>query len=193
MRPRKAHTDAVSETGGEAVGTKSRRRDGRGWGPFSGAQLTVIVVAISVMVMLPVGAFAVATGSNVFVTDASTGHQQTVNNLGQALVTNKTLTNLIASGTTTVGAFATSPIFSNVNVRDYGSVRLFLSETGADPSTQIANIYSSVVPYVLDNFVMNTNDVTKLYLAPGANITLSVADNSVDPATYTWRLYGRAN
>jgi hypothetical protein len=35
--------------------------------------LTAIIVAIVVMVMLPVGAWAVVSGSNVFVTDATSG------------------------------------------------------------------------------------------------------------------------
>ena len=192
MRPRGVQKDAVSDTAGGAVAGKRRRREGRGWGPFSGGQLTVIIVAIAVMILLPVGAFAVVSGSNVFVTDATSSATQKVNAFGQALVTPRNLTGLIASGTTTAGSFVTTPIFSNVSVRDYANVRLFLSETGADPSTQTTTVLSSVVPYVLDNFVMNTADVTRLYELPGANVTLNVQNNSASPANYTWRLYARA-
>ena len=46
-----------------AVPTQRRRRDGRGWGPFTGGQLTVVIVAICAVFALPaavgaaVGAF----------------------------------------------------------------------------------------------------------------------------------------
>lgn len=59
----------------------------RGWGPFSGAQLTIIIVAVILMILLPVGAFAVASGSNSFVTDATTGKHATVNANGQLATT----------------------------------------------------------------------------------------------------------
>ncbi len=44
----------------------------RGLGPFTGGQLTVIIVAVVVAVLVPVGAWAV-TGSNSFVTDFTSG------------------------------------------------------------------------------------------------------------------------
>src|SRR3954468_11693229 len=50
-------------------------------GPFTGRQLTTVIVAIVVMVMLPVGAMAV-TGSNVFVTDATSGARAKVDTAG---------------------------------------------------------------------------------------------------------------
>jgi len=53
----------------------------RGWGPFSGAQLTTIIVAIVVMALFPVGAWAVS-GSNSFVTDAVSGQHASVNSTG---------------------------------------------------------------------------------------------------------------
>ena len=193
MRPKKTGTDEVSETGGEAVAAKRRRRDGRGWGPFSGAQLTVIIVAIAVMIMLPVGAFAVVSGSNVFVTDAVTGKQQKVNAAGQAQVEVQTLNVLIASGTTTVDPFTSSPIFSDLTVSHYHGVRLFVGETGAAPTSQTATVTSSLVPFVLDSFVMNTNDITRFYEVPGYKMSLSVLNGTPDPATFTWRLYGRTN
>jgi hypothetical protein len=193
MRPKAGHMDAVSDTAGEAVAGKRRRRAGRGWGPFSGGQLTVIIVAISVMILLPVGAFAVVSGSNVFVTDAVSGKQQSVNGLGQALVAVKAKTGLISSGTMAADPFASTPIFTNVNTSDYAHVRLFISETGANPATQTVNVLSSVVPYVLDNFVMNTTDVTRIYELPGVNVSLTVTNSSPDPAMYVWRLYARSN
>ena len=41
-------------------------------GPFTGRQLTTIIVTLIVVVLFPLGAWAV-TGSNVFVTDATSG------------------------------------------------------------------------------------------------------------------------
>jgi hypothetical protein len=54
-----------------------RRRDGRGLGPFSSGHLTIIAVTLLILVAFPFAAFAV-TGSNVFVTDPSSGNQAQV-------------------------------------------------------------------------------------------------------------------
>jgi len=53
----------------------------RTWGPFSGRQLTTIIVAIVVMALFPVGAWAVS-GSNAIVTDAVSGQHASVNSTG---------------------------------------------------------------------------------------------------------------
>jgi hypothetical protein len=47
------------------------------WGPFTGRQLTTLLCVLIVMVLFPVGAWAVS-GSNVFVTDATTGARASV-------------------------------------------------------------------------------------------------------------------
>jgi hypothetical protein len=47
------------------------------WGPFTGRQLTTLLCVLVVMVLFPVGAWAVS-GSSVFVTDASTGAHASV-------------------------------------------------------------------------------------------------------------------
>jgi hypothetical protein len=52
--------------------SSTRRRDGRGLGPFSGGQLTMIIVTIALVVGFPVAASAV-TGSNSFITDFTSG------------------------------------------------------------------------------------------------------------------------
>jgi hypothetical protein len=64
-------TDTVRD-GTHEAGERSRRREKRGLGPFTGGQLTAIIVTFAVLLLIPIGAWAV-TGSNVFVTDASTG------------------------------------------------------------------------------------------------------------------------
>jgi hypothetical protein len=63
---RKSHADASAGTAGDDA--TRRRRAGRGWGPFSGGQLTIIIVTFGVLLLLPVGAWAVSF-SNVAITD----------------------------------------------------------------------------------------------------------------------------
>ena len=191
---RRRNQSAASEaTIGEAGSDRRLRRGGRGWGPFSGAQLTVIVTAVVVMVMLPVGAFAVVSGSNVFVTDATSGKHATVNSLGQVTVADGATTAASSFGTMTVDPFATVQLFTNVDVRAFRSVRVIMDETGASPSAQSVTIYSGSVPFVLDNFFMNTQDVSRVYDVPGLFMSMEVTNNNANPATYVWRLYGRSN
>jgi hypothetical protein len=47
------------------------------WGPFTGRQLTTLLCVLIVMALFPVGAWAVS-GSNAFVTDATTGAHASV-------------------------------------------------------------------------------------------------------------------
>ena len=56
-------------------------RQSRGLGPFSGAQLTIIIVTFALLLLFPIGAWAVS-GSNVFVTDAISGQHASVNTAG---------------------------------------------------------------------------------------------------------------
>jgi hypothetical protein len=58
-----------------------KRHDGRGLGPFSGGQLTIIIVTILVLVAFPFAAGAV-TGNNIFVTDATSGAHAKVDRTG---------------------------------------------------------------------------------------------------------------
>ena len=58
----------------------------RGWGPFTGRQLTTIICIALVTILFPVGAWAV-TGSNVFITSASTGAHAAVSSTGALSVT----------------------------------------------------------------------------------------------------------
>jgi hypothetical protein len=58
----------------------------RGWGPFTGRQLTTIICVGLVTILFPVGAWAV-TGSNVFITNASTGAHAAVTSGGALTVT----------------------------------------------------------------------------------------------------------
>jgi hypothetical protein len=70
----KTHTGASDKTG-EA---RAPHREGRGWGPFSGGQLTAIVLGIVLAVAFPVGAWAIS-GTTVFVTDNVSGKTAAVN------------------------------------------------------------------------------------------------------------------
>jgi hypothetical protein len=64
---------------------KRQGREGRGLGPFSGAQLTIIVVTFAVLLLFPVAAWA-TTGTTVFLTDHTTGKTATVNSVGALTV-----------------------------------------------------------------------------------------------------------
>ena len=193
MLRRRNQSVASEATIGEAGSDRRLRRGGRGWGPFSGAQLTVIVTAVVVMVMLPVGAFAVVSGSNAFVTDATSGKHAAVNTLGQLTVADGATTVATNFGTMTIDPLATVQLFTGVDGKSFRSVRVIMDETGASPSAQSVTIYSGSVPFVLDNFFMNTQDVSRVYDVPGYQMTMEVTNLSPNPATYVWRLYGRSN
>ena len=60
---------------------RARARD-RGWGPFTGRQLTTIVCVGIVTMLFPVGAWALTT-TNTYITDAHTHNSATVNAAGQ--------------------------------------------------------------------------------------------------------------
>jgi hypothetical protein len=62
-----------------------RGREGRGLGPFTSGHLTIIVVVVVIVVAFPLAAFAV-TGSNVFVTDATSGAHAKVDGGGHVVV-----------------------------------------------------------------------------------------------------------
>lgn len=70
-----------SDVRGE-IHAPTERREGRGLGPFSSGHLTIIIVVLVITVAFPFAAFAV-TGSNVFVTDATSGVHAKVNSSGQ--------------------------------------------------------------------------------------------------------------
>jgi|SRR5579871_505430 len=62
----------------------------RGLGPFTGGQLTIIVVSVIIALGLPVGAFAAVSGSNVFITDHSSNVHAGVSSTGSLKTTNLT-------------------------------------------------------------------------------------------------------
>jgi hypothetical protein len=62
----------------------SVRRVG-GWGPFSGGQLTIIIVTFAILLLFPVGAWALSF-SNVAITDPGGTNQAKVTNAGRLKV-----------------------------------------------------------------------------------------------------------
>ena len=188
MRLRKNRTDAGETTNGvEGNG----RRAGRGWGPFSGAQLTVIIVAIAVMVMLPVGAFAVS-GTNSFITDAVSGKQASVSSAGALSVAPSATTVVIASGTATpIAADTFGFLVFQQNVAAYGNVRLVLRESGAPSSSQIIQVATGPSSLALDSFVLPGSNATTTYNTPGTTLTVAVLNGNTNEADYTWTLLGR--
>jgi hypothetical protein len=84
MQLRKKQTPAA-DISTELGADKRRRRADRGWGPFSGGQLTVIILGITIAIAFPVGAWAVS-GTTVFPTDSVSGKTASVNALRQLSV-----------------------------------------------------------------------------------------------------------
>jgi hypothetical protein len=75
--------------------TSTTRPDVRRLGPFSGKQLTTIICVGLITILFPVGAWAV-TGSNVFVTDPTSGARTKVNTAGQ-LATSATVSGSVTA------------------------------------------------------------------------------------------------
>ena len=188
MRLKKNRSGAVETTNGVAAGGRSARR---GWGPFSGAQLTVIIVAIAVMVMLPVGAFAVS-GTNSFITDAVSGKQASVNTSGALSVAPAATNVVIASGTSTaIPAKGAGYIVYQVNVAAYSSVRLSMRETGAPVNSQLIQVLSGGLSLAIDSFVLPGSNASYVYTTPGNTLTVLDLNGSANEADFTWTLVGR--
>jgi hypothetical protein len=68
------------------IDVREPRAPRRGLGPFTGAQLTVIIVVFALVLLAPIGAWAVS-GSNVFITDPGSGQRAFVSGAGQVNVT----------------------------------------------------------------------------------------------------------
>jgi len=176
----------------------------RGWGPFTGRQLMVVAVAVVVMVMFPVGAFAVASGSNTFITDRVTGTHASVGpngNLQTHLngpVTLAASTVVISAGSTTVPATgATFVLFGPFNVAAYKNVRLTLSTlSGPLPSNEFAFVRDGA-GVLIDGFTLATipNGVagyaSRVYEVPGSALTISFTNNDSVDADVQWKLVGR--
>lgn len=122
-------------------------------GPFTGTHLTVIIVTFAILLMLPIGAWAV-TGSGVFITDGPSGTQARVNSAGQLLVGPAGLKTLISHGirndTTTFKKIFESPadkaiVVTSVTINTFvatavGSGKYFsiaVSKTDASCSTVV--------------------------------------------------------
>jgi hypothetical protein len=85
----------------------SPRSRGRGVGPFSGGQLTVIVVALMVVLGLPLGANAVVRASSDVITDAHARNHAAVDASGGLSVTGPPPASTIVAGNVLSGPDAT--------------------------------------------------------------------------------------
>jgi hypothetical protein len=81
-RKNQAETTDISR---DLASHKRRGRGHRGWGPFTGGQLTALILGVVVAIAFPVGAWAVS-GTSVFVTDNVSGKTAAVNGLRQLSV-----------------------------------------------------------------------------------------------------------
>jgi len=113
---------------------------GRGWGPFSGRQLTTIICVGMVTVLFPVGAWAV-TASSTYVTDAHTHKSAAVNTAGQLAVSGPVTASVASPKNFFNGtARGTGPIPAPVAAPPAGQALIItsvtLDYTKAAPSTQ---------------------------------------------------------
>ena len=82
-RPELGDTHEAGDT--PDTGTSNAKRSDRGWGPFTGGQLTAIILGLTLATAFPIGAWAVS-GTTVFVTDKATGQTAAVSPTGQLSV-----------------------------------------------------------------------------------------------------------
>ena len=188
MKLKRSAADA-SDT---AVDTRARRR---GLGPFSGGQLTLIIVTFAVLLLFPIGAWAVA-GSNVFVTDAVSGKQASVNTSGQLATSENATTVLISSGTMTVNPSSSALLFVNINVSAYKDVRFYVNAAGPAANHEVIQLLTKAgtIQATLDQWTLASNIETRRYDTPG--VTISAAEynfDAVSPASVSWTLIGRPN
>lgn len=188
MKLKRSAADA-SET---AVDAGARRR---GLGPFSGGQLTLIIITFAVLLLFPIGAWAVA-GSNVFVTDSVSGKQASVNTSGQLATSENAATVVISSGTANVDPNTSALLFVNINVSAYSDVRFYVNAAGSQPNHQVVQLLTKAggILASLDQWTLANNIETRRYDNPG--ITMTGAEynfDSFNPATVTWTLVGRPN
>jgi hypothetical protein len=167
----------------------------RGLGPFSGGQLTLIIVTFAVLLLFPIGAWAVA-GSNVFVTDSVSGKQASVNTSGQLATSENAASVLIAAGTATVNPNSSTLLFINTNVSAYNDVRIYVNAAGPLANHEVVQVLTKAGAVVapLDQWTMAANIETRRYENPG--LALSAAEynfDAVNSATVTWSLVGRPN
>jgi len=115
-QPRKGQSD------GEAAVHERRRREGRGWGPFSGGQLTIILVTLIVMMLFPLGAWAALSFTNVSIIDPGGVHRATVNVSGQ-----------LSTSAAVTGSVTATPTPPNASYT-YGSAALGLNWSCVTPA-----------------------------------------------------------
>jgi hypothetical protein len=113
---------------------------GRGLGPFTGRQLTVIVCVAVVMVMFPIGAFAV-TGTSIFVTDHTTGKQARVTGAGQ-LVTTPAFLKDLRTGPPTAAAGTCKPIATPTGGAALIVTSVNVAWSGMTPGTDFLDVWS---------------------------------------------------
>ena len=85
MRLRPNRHDSGGEIIDVADAAPGRRPPRRGWGPFSGGQLTLIIVTFAVLLMLPVGAWALSS-TNVSIIDRGGVNKAVVTSAGRVAV-----------------------------------------------------------------------------------------------------------
>jgi hypothetical protein len=195
MFARRANREAATEPkAGE------RQRAGRGLGPFTGGQLTVIVMTFAVLLLVPIGAWAV-TGSNIFVTDATSGTRAKVDSTGNLQTKTNAVTTELKSGSGVPVAASGTVLVPSLDVSKDGQIRVTVGNSSfsasavnigiahiENPGTSGANAIDS-----LDLFTVPIGqNISRSYAVPGRTIEVSASPaNGHAGSTVFFTIFGR--
>jgi hypothetical protein len=176
-----------------------RRRQGRGLGPFTSGHLTIIVVALVIAVAFPFAAFAV-TGSNVFVTDATSGARAKVDSLGELQTKANATTVELKSGNAISLAGGNNTIVPSLDVSKQGQIRVTVGNSSLSASSVRIDLIHIENPgpngSAIDGFDSFTvpigGNVSRLYGAPGRTITVNAfPTNGQSGSAISFTIFGR--
>jgi hypothetical protein len=171
-------------------------RDVRRWGPFSGGQLTTIIVAVVIMALFPVGAWAVVN-SNVAITDPGGVNRAKVDvkgNLNSAIhdAVSGTASKVDAKGNINTALHdAVSGTAAKVNA--FGQVSAVVTGTvtavpglaaNTFPSLQVdpGSSWATVIPSA-QKFVVSSINVDTWQVTPGTNDAIQIGESTDGCAT----------
>jgi hypothetical protein len=134
------------------------REPKRGFGPFSGTHITVIIVAVVVVAGFPFAASAV-TGNNVFISDATSGAHAKVSSTGQLSTTAS-----VSGAVTATQAAPSNMVSIPGQTGTGGNVCAFYT-----PPTGKALVVTSIDVYPINPFPLPTTENVNFYGAPATN------------------------
>jgi hypothetical protein len=102
------HQSGVGVDGERGGADKRRRREGRGLGPFSGGQLTIIIVTLAVVIGFPIAAFSVTGSATNIVDPVTAANKAKVDSQGNLYTATHDATSGVAAKVTSGGALTVS-------------------------------------------------------------------------------------